>query len=75
MARPSDRTELTFLISHRVLKSAPGRRTLTLASTRMEPSSIFASDAPIGHKDRTELGCVGLGLIGMTDVWATDDFD
>ena len=44
MARPSDRTELRFLISQRVPKaSVPRRRTDTLASTRIDPSSILAS--------------------------------
>ena len=47
MARPSERTELRFLISHRVPKgSSEERRTETLASTRIEPSSILPSDAP-----------------------------
>ena len=46
MARPSERTELTFLISQRVPNGSPGWCTLTLASTRIEPSSILASEAP-----------------------------
>ena len=50
MARPSERTLLTFLISQRVPSGWPGLRTLTLASTRMEPSSILASLAPMATR-------------------------
>ena len=46
MARPIERTELRFLISQRVPNGSPGLCTLTLASTRIDPSSILASDAP-----------------------------
>ena len=48
MARPSDRSELRFLISQRVPNAVvPAGRTETLASTRMEPSSMRPSDAPV----------------------------
>ncbi len=50
MARPSERTLLTFLISQRVPNGVSGRCTLTLASTRIDPSSIFASDAPTARR-------------------------
>ena len=43
---PTKRMELTFLISLRVPKSPPGRRTETLTSARMEPSSIEQSLTP-----------------------------
>ena len=47
MARTSDRSEFTFLISHRVRSSSePSGRTEMLASTRSEPSSIFPSLTP-----------------------------
>ena len=38
------------MISHRVPSGVPGRCTLTLASTRIEPSSILASDAPMATR-------------------------
>ena len=41
---------MTFLISQRVPNGVPGWCTLTLASTRIEPSSIFASDAPTARR-------------------------
>ena len=51
MARPRDRSELMFLISQRVPNSAcPTGRTDTLQSTRIEPSSIFPSEAPMATK-------------------------
>ncbi len=50
IARPTERTELTFLISHRVPNGSPGRRTDTLASTRIDPSSILASEAPTARR-------------------------
>ena len=51
MARPSERSELRFLISHRVPSSAsPAGRTDTLASTRIDPSSIFPSDTPVATR-------------------------
>ena len=50
MARVSERSELRFLISQRVPYSSPGWRTLTLASTRNEPSSILPSEAPVATK-------------------------
>jgi hypothetical protein len=46
MARPRDRSEFRFLISQRMPNGSPGRWTDTLASTRIEPSSILASEAP-----------------------------
>ena len=47
MARPRDRTELRFLISQRVPNGSDAdRRTETLASTRIDPSSILPSEAP-----------------------------
>ena len=50
MARPIERTLLTFLISQRVPSGVPGLCTLTLASTRMLPSSILASEAPTASR-------------------------
>ena len=50
IARPSERTELRFLISQRVPSGSPGRRTDTLASTRIEPSSILASEASMATR-------------------------
>ena len=48
MARTSERSELRFLISQRVPNADdPTGRTETLASTRMEPSSMRPSDAPV----------------------------
>ena len=50
-ARPSDRTELRFLISARVPNaSVPAGRMDTLASMRSDPSSIRASDAPMATR-------------------------
>ena len=64
MARPSDRTELRFLISQRVPKGSPGRRTDTLASTRIDPSSILASERVGGDEDGPQLVDVLPGLFG-----------
>ena len=51
MARPMDRSELMFLTSHRVPSSVvPSRRTETLQSTRIDPSSIFPSEAPMATR-------------------------
>ncbi|CAB4790037.1 unannotated protein [freshwater metagenome] len=50
MARPSERILFTFLISQRVPYGIPGLCTLTLASQRMLPSSIFASLAPMATR-------------------------
>ena len=51
MARTSDRSEFRFFTSHRVPNSAAPRvRTDTLASTRIEPSSMRPSDAPAATK-------------------------
>ncbi len=50
MARPSDRSELRFLISQRVPNGSPGWWIDTLASTRSEPSSILASEAPVATR-------------------------
>ena len=50
MARPSERSELRFLISQRVPNGSPGRWTDTLASTRIEPSSIFPSETPVATR-------------------------
>ena len=51
MARPSERTELRFLISQRVPSaSLPAGRIDTLASTRIEPSSILASLTPVATR-------------------------
>jgi hypothetical protein len=56
MARPSERSELRFLISQRVPNGSSGWWTDTLASTRIEPSSIFPSDAPVATRmDRSSL--------------------
>ena len=42
---------MRFLISHRVPNSAlPAGRTETLASTRIEPSSMRPSDAPVATR-------------------------
>ncbi len=40
------RIELTFLISQRVPRGSPGRRTETLTSQRSEPSSMLPSQVP-----------------------------
>jgi len=46
--RVSERSEFRFLISHLVpITSLPAGRTETLASTRIEPSSIRPSEAPV----------------------------
>ena len=50
MARPSERSELRFLISQRVPQGSPARLTETLASTRIEPSSILASLTPVARR-------------------------
>ena len=51
IARPSERSEFRFLISQRVPKaSVPAGRTETLASTRMDPSSIRPSEAPVATR-------------------------
>ena len=51
MARPSERSELRFLISQRVPNaSVPTGRTETLASMRMEPSSMRPSEAPVATR-------------------------
>ena len=51
MARPSERSELRFLISQRVPNTPlPSGRTDTLASTRIEPSSILASLTPVASR-------------------------
>ena len=57
MARPSDRNEFTFLISHRVpSRSLPIGLTDTLQSTRSDPSSILPSDAPTATRmDRSSV--------------------
>ena len=47
---PRLRSEFRFLISQRVPKGSPARRTETLASMRIEPSSIRPSDAPVAIK-------------------------
>ena len=50
-------SEFRFLISQRVPSvSVPAARTDTLASTRIEPSSIFTSDTPVASEDRAQLG-------------------
>ena len=47
MARCTERIEFMFFVSVRVPSSVvPVRRTDTLASTRIEPSSIFTSETP-----------------------------
>ena len=52
IARPSERREFRFLISQRVPKaSVPTGRTDTLASTRIDPSSIRPSEAPVAIED------------------------
>ena len=51
MALPRDRNELMFLTSQRVPNSAwPTGRTDTLQSTRIDPSSIFPSEAPMATR-------------------------
>ena len=51
MARPSERIELRFLTSQRVPNSLdPTGRTETLASTRMDPSSMRPSEAPVATR-------------------------
>ena len=50
MARPSERSELRFLISQRVPHGSPARWTETLASTRIEPSSILASLTSVARR-------------------------
>ena len=51
MARPRDRSELMFFTSQRVPSSTwPTGRTDTLQSTRMDPSSIFPSEAPMATR-------------------------
>ena len=76
MARPSERSELRFLISQRVPKLVGAdRRTDTLASTRSEPSSILPSDAPVATRMARSSVDVGPGLLGGADVGAADDLD
>ena len=51
MARPNERSELMFLTSQRVPSCwLPSGRTDTLQSTRIDPSSIFPSEAPMATK-------------------------
>ena len=51
MARPSDRSELRFLISQRVPSSAsPRRGPRRWRRPACEPSSILASDAPMATR-------------------------
>ena len=76
MARPSDRSELRFLISQRVPSTvSPRGRTETLASTRIEPSSILASLTPVASRiERSSLTYVSR-LLGGVDVGPAHDLD
>ena len=74
MARPSERSELRFLISQRVPRSSvPSRRTDTLASTRSEPSSIFPSLTPVATRIDAQLGDVPPRLLGAAHVGPRHD--
>ena len=75
MARCRLRSELRFLISQRVPKGSPAWRTETLASIRMEPSSMRPSEAPVAIRIPRNSLDVGAGLGGAADVGPRDDLD
>ena len=71
MARPSDRTELRFLISHRVpngSSAAAADRHVGVDPHR--PLLHLAVGGARGHQDGPQLGHVGPGLVGRAHVGA-----
>ena len=74
IARPSERSEFMFLTSTLVPSSdVPTGRTDTLASTRIEPSSIFTSETPIACSTARSSRHVRARLLGAADVGPAHD--